>query len=142
MKYLKSFLKNYAYFYAGTAIVTWVLASIIVNRFGLNAVNIRFVFLGGIIIAALLANALIIYKANWGNGVGNVIVAYLVSAPIPVVVRYMYQMYVFRVVWILFAVIGAYVFIYTLIVLAMRMRNNELKKQLNELLDDKKNKEK
>jgi hypothetical protein len=89
-------------------------------------------------ISLLITLSFSIYKATWGNGLFNVITAYLITAPVPFILQFMYRNLLFRFIRGIYILLGIYVFFYTIFVLFHHVKNKRSQTDLNELLSKKK----
>ena len=95
------------------------------------------IFIGTIVIACLIAISIKTFQARWGNGILNVIAAYIITAPVPFILQFMYKNLLFRFIRGIYILLGIYVFFYTLFILFQHIKNRQSQSELNDLLPKK-----
>lgn len=130
---MKSYFKLYAYIYAITSLITFLLALGIMRLYDVT-LQIKPLFWGSIVISLLLALSIIVFKKTWGNGVLNVILGYLIILPAIFTLRLMYGTVLFRRTIVIYLLGLVYAIIYSLIVLNASLRNKKDESKLNQLL--------
>ncbi len=134
---MRTYLKRYAYAFAITAPITYVIAAGIMRRFD-AVIPLRSVFLGSVLISLLIALSITVFKQTWGNGALNIIVGYLIIFPVPILIRQMFGVFLFRTTLALYVFGLIYTVVYSFVVLYASLSNRKTKEALNALLKDKK----
>jgi hypothetical protein len=134
---MKTYWKRYAYAFAITAPIAFVLAAGIMRRYD-AVIPLRSVFLGSVLISMLIALSITVFKTTWGNGVPNIIIGYLIIFPIPILIRLMFGVFLFRTTLALYGFGLIYTVVYSFVVLYASLSNRKTKEALNALLKDKK----
>lgn len=137
---MKNYLKLYAYIYAITSLVTFLLALGIMRLYDVT-LQIKPLFWGSIIISLLLALSIKVFKKTWGNGVLNVILGYLIILPAIFTLRLMYGTVLFRRTFAIYLIGLIYAIIYSLVILNASIRNRKEESKLNQLLKDQEEKQ-
>lgn len=125
--------------------LTFTLTSLLTFLIGLLTIRFEqfqlapphFIFIGTFLISILITASLTIYKATWGNGLLNVIFAYVITAPVPFILQFMYRNLLFRFIRGIYVLLGLYVFFYTLFILFHHVKNKQSQTDLNKLLKKK-----
>jgi len=134
---MKMFLTRYAILFTVTSFVSFFLAVLLIRYQDLITLRPGELFFGATVIALLLTISLTIFRARWGNGVWNVIVAYLIITPIPFVIRIMYINLFFRVFRFIYVVIGLTIIVYMIVLYLIHRHNKKTEKELSALLKEK-----
>jgi hypothetical protein len=134
---MKKFLLRYAVFYTFTSFIAFFLAVLLIRIQDLVTLRPGELFFGVTVIAFLLTLSLTIFKARWGNGIWNVILAYLIITPIPFVIRIMYINLFFRLFRFIYVIIGISILVYMIILFVMHRKNKKTEKELSALLEEK-----
>jgi hypothetical protein len=134
---MKMFLTRYAILFTVTSFVSFFLAVLLIRYQDLITLRPGELFFGATVIALLLTISLTIFRARWGNGVWNVIVAYLIITPIPFVIRIMYINLFFRVFRFIYVVIGLTIVVYMIVLYVIHRHNKKTEKELSALLKEK-----
>jgi hypothetical protein len=134
---MKKFLTRYAIFYTLTSFVAFFLAVLLIRIQDLVTLRPGELFLGATVVALLLTVSLTIFKARWGNGIWNVVLAYLIITPIPFVIRIMYINLFFRVFRLIYVIIGLSIIIYMIVLFVIHRHNKKTEKELSALLEKK-----
>jgi hypothetical protein len=135
---MKKVAIQYAIFYTVVSILSVLIAWVVIRRSDIDMLRPFPIFLGTLSISGFLLLSLRIFQAQWGNGVGNVLVSYLSLIPIPFIVRSMFVGLVFRLVGFIYIVLGIVMVVYLLMLLNIRLKNQHTESQLNALLEKRK----
>jgi hypothetical protein len=137
---MKKIAIQYAMFYTIVSLLSVLIASVVIRRSEIDMLRPFPIFIGTLAVSGLLLLSLRIYQAQWGNGVGNVVVSYLSLIPIPFIVRYMFVGLVFRLVGFIYIALGVVMIVYLLMLFYIRLKNQHTESQLNALLEKRKKK--
>ena len=121
-----------------SSMLTFLIGSLAIRFEQFELASPPVIFLGTFLISILITISLSIYKATWGNGLFNVILAYFLTAPVPFILQFMYRNLLFRFIRGIYVLLGIYVFFYSLFVLFHHVKNKQSQTDLNHLLGKKK----
>jgi hypothetical protein len=132
------FRKHGLVIYFFVSIVVSVLA-IIINRIPSleTPIMIGSVFIGSLLITLSLTLAISIYQSRWGNGVGNVLAAYLIALPIPFIFRRIFLPIFFRLLGLIYLLLAVYIGFYLIFVAYHHAKNKQTSIDLNALIEKK-----
>ncbi len=130
---MKLFFKKFSIVFTITSISIYLLALGLMRRPDI-VIPVRPLFWGGIFISLSITLAMTVFKKTWGNGVFNVILGYLIMAPIPLFLRWMYGTYLFRRSFAIYILGLIYAIGYSLVILYASLRNKKTEDHLNEML--------
>lgn len=133
---MKKFSLVYTKIYVIFTPISLFLA-VLVNRRVTEDLNLFRLFLGGLIISVLGAFSYQVFKKTIGNGAWNVILSYLVAFPIPFVLRWMYETYLFKRPLAIYFMGFIYAVLYSMVVIYAKIRNKKDEQKLNDLLNQK-----
>lgn len=133
---MKKFSAVYTKIYVIFTPISLFLA-VLVNRRITSDLNIFRIFLGGIMISVLGAFSYQVFKKTIGNGAWNVLLSYVVAFPIPFVLRWMYEAYLFKKPLAIYFFGLIYAVLYSLVVIYASIRNKKDEQKLNDLLEHK-----
>ncbi len=130
---MKLFLNHFYKVFTITSLVIYLLALGLMRRLEMT-IPFRPLFWGGILTSLSITFAIIVFKKTWGNGVLNVIFGYLIMAPIPIFLRWMYGTYLFRRSFAIYILGLIYAVGYSLVILYASLRNRKTEDKLNQML--------
>jgi hypothetical protein len=130
---MKLFLNHFYKVFTITSLVIYLLALGLMRRLEMT-IPFRPLFWGGILTSLSITFAIIVFKKTWGNGVLNVIFGYLIMAPIPIFLRWMYGTYLFRRSFAIYILGLIYAIGYSLVILYASLRNRKTEDKLNQML--------
>jgi hypothetical protein len=137
---MKRYLNLYLKSFLALNIIFFIIALSIFRRTGNVLPFIRLEF-GVFIISLFLALSFFIFRLDKGNSIINVIIGYIVLIPGLFLIRYLFGTALFRFTWlfyILFIIIGI---IYGIALYVVSKKYKKLADELNQLIEEKKNKE-
>lgn len=137
---MKKFLTSFAIIYTISSMLSFTLAGIFLRFDQFELASPSAIFFGTFLIALLISTSLRIYHTTWGNGILNVILAYLITFPVPFILQFMYRNLLFRVFRGIYILLGIYVFFYTIFLLYHHVKNKHSQTELNRLLSKDKTK--
>lgn len=135
---MKKIAIQFSIIYTLVSILSVLISLIIVRRTDFDMLRPGPIFIGSVLISALVLLSLRLFQGQWGNGIGNVILSYLLLIPIPFIVRFMFVGFVFRVIGIIYLVLGIMMLVYLGMVMYVRIKNQHTEVQLNALLKKRK----
>jgi hypothetical protein len=130
---MKLFLSYFYKVFTITTLLIYLLALGLMRRLD-TTISLRPLFWGGIFTSISITFAIIVFKKTWGNGVLNVIFGYLIMAPIPLFLRWMYGTYLFRRSFVIYILGLIYAVGYSLVILYASLRNRKTEDKLNAML--------
>lgn len=130
---MKSFLSLFSKVFSIVSVVCYLLALGLIRRLGID-LALRPLFLGTLLISLSMTLALYVFRKTWKNGAMNVILGYVLMAPIPIFLRWMYESYLFSRSVAIYLAGGIYAVLYTLVVLYASHRNKKTEDDLNNTL--------
>jgi len=130
---MKRFIHYFYQVFTITSLVIYLLALGLMRRLNMT-IAFQPLFWGGILTSLSITLAVVVFKKTWGNGVLNVIFGYLIMAPIPVFLRWMYGTYLFRRSFAIYILGLIYAVGYSLVILYASLRNRKTEEKLNAML--------
>lgn len=118
----------------------FLIALIIYRNQEVRLAFIRIEF-GALIISAILAFALLVFKLEKGNSFVNIVLAYLIVIPAIIVMRIIYGTYLFKSAWLIYIIMVIVGIIYGIVVLIVSKKYKQEVEHLNKLLAEKEEKE-
>jgi hypothetical protein len=100
------------------------------------------VFIGSLLMAISLTSAIYVYHLRWGNGIGNVILGYVIALPIPFLIRRIFFPILFRFVALIYVLLFIYIAFYLIFIAYHHAKNKKSSEDLNALIQKKKTKKK
>ncbi len=134
---MKKFAMTFSYIFTTVSIFSFLIGRITLRFEQFELARPSAIFMGTMLIAILIAISIKIYESRKGNGILNVVVAYIITAPVPFILQFMYQNLLFRFIRGIYIIIGIYVLFYTLFILFQHIKNRQSQKELNDLLPKK-----
>lgn len=130
------FIQRWVYSFAITSLALILFNLIVIVRFAINPGYIR-VTLGAVIISALVASSITLFKMKKGNDILKAFLGLLPLLPITLVLRNIYGTAVFRASVFLWILAAIFVVSYSLAVVVVSSKAKKEEKELNHLLKDK-----
>ena len=134
---MKKFAMTFSYIFTSVSIFSFLIGRITLRFEQFELARPSAIFMGTMLIAILIAISIKIYESRKGNGILNVVVAYIITAPVPFILQFMYQNLLFRFIRGIYILLGIYVLFYTLFILFQHIKNRQSQKELNDLLPKK-----
>ena len=134
---MKKFAMTFSYIFTTVSIFSFLIGRITLRFEQFELARPSAIFMGTMLIAILIAISIKIYESRKGNGILNVVVAYIITAPVPFILQFMYQNLLFRFIRGIYILLGIYVLFYTLFILFQHIKNSQSQKELNDLLPKK-----
>ena len=134
---MKKFAMTFSYIFTTVSIFSFLIGRITLRFEQFELARPSAIFMGTMLIAFLIAISIKIYESRKGNGILNVVVAYIITAPVPFILQFMYQNLLFRFIRGIYILLGIYVLFYTLFILFQHIKNRQSQKELNDLLPKK-----
>jgi hypothetical protein len=134
---MKKFAMTFSYIFTTVSIFSFLIGRITLRFEQFELARPSAIFMGTMLIAILIAISIKIYESRKGNGILNVVVAYIITAPVPFILQFMYQNLLFRFIRGIYILLGIYVLFYTLFILFQHIKNRQSQKELNDLLPKK-----
>ena len=134
---MKKFAMTFSYIFTTVSIFSFLIWRITLRFEQFELARPSAIFMGTMLIAILIAISIKIYESRKGNGILNVVVAYIITAPVPFILQFMYQNLLFRFIRGIYILLGIYVLFYTLFILFQHIKNRQSQKELNDLLPKK-----
>lgn len=132
---MKLFRKLYVKLYAYITPISLFLA-LLVNRRIVGVLPLLPLFIGTILLSLLIAGSYLIFKKTIGNGVPNILLSYLLAFPIPFILRWMFDAYLFQRPLFIYTLGLIYIVLYSLVVVYGTIRNKKEETKLNQLLKE------
>ena len=134
---MKKFAMTFSYIFTTVSIFSFLIGRITLRFEQFELARPSAIFMGTMLIAILIAISIKIYESRKGNGILNVVVAYIITAPVPFILQFMYRNLLFRFIRGIYILLGIYVLFYTLFILFQHIKNRQSQKELNDLLPKK-----
>ena len=134
---MKKFAMTFSYIFTTVSIFSFLIGRITLRFEQFELARPSAIFMGTMLIAILIAISIKIYESRKGSGILNVVVAYIITAPVPFILQFMYQNLLFRFIRGIYILLGIYVLFYTLFILFQHIKNRQSQKELNDLLPKK-----
>jgi len=134
---MKKFLSYFSIIFTSTYFLSFLIGLLTIRFDQFQLASPITVFIGTVMIALLISFGIKTFKATWGNGILNVILAYFLTAPVPFILQYMYRNLLFRFIRGIYILLGIYIFFYTLFILYQLVQSKRSQSELNDLLPKK-----
>jgi hypothetical protein len=134
---MKKFIMYFSFIFTLVSILSFIIGRITIRFEQFELASPSSIFIGTFVIACLISISIKTFQARWGNGILNVILAYIMTAPVPFILQFMYRNLLFRFIRGIYILLGIYVLFYTLFILFQHIKNRQSQTELNDLLTKK-----